>query len=101
MRLRPPSISKYGINQSLSFLTVFLSQMAGENLANRAVNQLITIEEDEVELKPEALLTYSSILLDTEVQELSKRHFSSDAWLSVTSTLKALEGSEHYWINLL
>ncbi|XP_076080818.1 uncharacterized protein LOC143051776 isoform X3 [Mytilus galloprovincialis] len=81
-------------SQETSFsmeLSGFLHHMADLDAVIRAQSGLFVIEEEEVETKPENLLSHTDILLCPETQTSAKTYFSKDAWQLVLNTLKVLE----------
>ncbi|VDI81171.1 Hypothetical predicted protein [Mytilus galloprovincialis] len=69
----------------------FLHHMADSDAVLRAESGMFLIEEEEVETKPEQLISYTDVLLCPETQTAAEPYFSTDAWLLVLNTLKVLE----------
>lgn len=67
--------------------------MADNGAAQKAELGMYLIEEDEVETKPENLEDKDT-LLDPDIQNRAKKHFTEDAWLLVLNTLKMLKGEK-------
>ncbi|XP_071147494.1 uncharacterized protein [Mytilus edulis] len=84
------SKSSLGISFSMK-LSGFLHHMADSDAVLRAESGMFLIEEEEVETKPEQLISYTDVLLCPETQTAAEPYFSTDAWLLVLNTLKVLE----------
>ncbi|XP_076113349.1 uncharacterized protein LOC143081002 [Mytilus galloprovincialis] len=82
--------SSLGISFSMK-LSGFLHHMADSDAVLRAESGMFLIEEEEVETKPEQLISYTDVLLCPETQTAAEPYFSTDAWLLVLNTLKVLE----------
>ena len=50
------------------------------------------IEEDAVHVKADELLPQAELLLSIPIQVGAKKYFTTDAWKTVESTLRILEG---------
>ncbi|XP_052072959.1 uncharacterized protein LOC127711043 isoform X4 [Mytilus californianus] len=72
-------------------LSGFLHHMADSDAVLRAESGMSLIEEEEVETKPEQLISYTDVLLCPETQTAAEPYFSTDAWQLVLNTLKVLE----------
>ncbi|XP_063419285.1 uncharacterized protein LOC134702120 isoform X2 [Mytilus trossulus] len=84
------SKSSLGISFSMK-LSGFLHHMADSDAVLRAESGMSLIEEEEVEAKPEQLISYTDVLLCPETQTAAEPYFSTDAWQLVLNTLKVLE----------
>lgn len=70
-------------HSTLSF-SVLLTGIVGEAVSNRVLSQKYTVEETDVQVRPELL---PSALLDCRVKFLKlKKCFSKDAWALLTSS---------------
>jgi hypothetical protein len=76
----------------------FLHHMADSDAVLRAESGMSLIEEEEVEAKPEQLISYTDVLLCPETQTAAEPYFSTDAWQLVLNTLKVLEGNQSEYL---
>ncbi|CAC5405066.1 unnamed protein product [Mytilus coruscus] len=76
----------------------FLHHMADSDAVLRAESGMSLIEEEEVETKPEQLISYTDVLLCPETQTAAEPYFSTDAWQLVLNTLKVLEGNQSEYL---
>ncbi|XP_078310702.1 uncharacterized protein LOC111109026 isoform X10 [Crassostrea virginica] len=71
-------------------LKYFLCKMAPDVSISDVLSSLTLIEEEDVTVKPENLLTHRGVLLKKEIQRAARKYFTDDAWLVIESTLKEL-----------
>ena len=77
----------------------FLCKMAPDVSISDVLSSLTLIEEEDVTVKPENLLTHRGVLLKKEIQRAARKYFTDDAWLVIESTLKELTSKKAFYFS--